>query len=61
MTCEVGGPDESCTEFVASQIAQVGTKGPVTLTCNDEATAPANGAQCIVHENLLDFYFQVHP
>ena len=56
MTCEVGGPDESCTEFVASQIVQVGTKGPLSLTCNGPGSV--NASQCVVHENLLDFYFQ---
>lgn len=60
MTCEVGGPDPACTEFVASQIAQIGRNGPLSMTC-DHPGAPevaVDGTTCIVHENLLDFYFQ---
>jgi hypothetical protein len=59
MTCEVGGPDESCSEFVASQVVQIGTRGPMTLTCDGEGATPGAGTECIVHENLLDFFFQV--
>jgi len=60
MTCEVGGPDEACTEFVASQIEQIGQKGPLSLTCDNPGAPDAGpeGTTCIVHESLLDFYFQ---
>ena len=58
-TCEVGGPDESCTTFVASQVEQIGARGPMTLTCNSEGAASGAGTECIVHEKLLDFYFEV--
>ncbi|GAB5032377.1 abc transporter [Nannochloropsis oceanica] len=57
-TCEVGGPDESCTTFVASQVEQIGARGPMTLTCNTDGTTSGTGTECIVHERLLDFYFQ---
>ena len=57
MTCEVGGPDASCTPFVASQITQIGQKGPVTLTCL-EPGVKSNGSECIMHEQLLDFFFK---
>lgn len=60
MTCEVGGPDEACSEFVAGQIAQIGQKGPLSMLC-DDPLAPGverDGTACIVHEDLLDFYFQ---
>lgn len=59
-TCEVGGPDPACTEFVASQIALIGRDGPLSMTCDDPGLPGVvlNGTTCIVHENLLDFYFQ---